>query len=437
MRCFVTGAYGFIGREIVRALRRQGLTVICGGRDLELGRRLIPGCDWRHTDYNQLLTPEDWRPRLADIDVVINCVGILQSTHRDDIQRIHTTATEALFEACEAANIQKLVHISAMSAETEIDTAYAQSKVEADRQLENTALNWVIVKPSLVIGRGSFGGTSLIRGLAGLPLILPIPGSGKQKFQPIALEDLANGIANLVDDKQFEPVKGTTLFAAGPSAEALSDIFRGFRRWLGFSRARPLHIPLSVLKPALWFGDFLGWLGHNTAMRSTSMRQLTYDRIVDPMPFEKATGIRLRNFQEILEDQPATIQDRLHARLFFWVPLLQFLIAGFWIVTGVITFVPQVFAAGVDVLLRGGVSATFANVLVALGAVGDIVLGILFLLPRTVRLSGIAQIALIMTYLLVLSVLRPDLWGDPLGPLLKVIPLIGAIALVVAAQEKR
>ncbi len=437
MRCFVTGAYGFIGQEIVRALYRQGHTVICSGRDVELGRRLIPNCDWQRTDFNQLLSPDDWRPYLADIDVVINCVGILQTTFRDDIQRIHATATEALFKACETEGVQRLVHISAMSAETEINTAYAQSKVEADRQLEKTKLNWVIIKPSLVIGRGSFGGTSLMRGLAGLPLILPVPGSGKQRFQPIALEDLAMGIANLVGGKNFETVNHTTLFAAGPAAEELGEIFRSLRRWLGFPRARSLYIPLSLLKPALWIGDFIGWLGHNTAMRSTSIAQLTYDSVVDCIPFEKATGVRARSFQEILADQPATIQDRVHARLFFWTPILQLLIAFFWIVTGVITFIPAVFTAGVNVLVQGGVSSLFAHLLVALGAVADIVLGILFILPRTVRLSGIAQIGLIFCYLLVLTILAPDLWGDPLGPLLKVIPLTGAIALVLALQEKR
>jgi uncharacterized protein YbjT (DUF2867 family) len=49
-------------------------------------------------------------------------------------------------------------------------------------------------KPSLVIGRGAYGGTSLMRGLAGLPFVLPLPGEGRERIQPIALDDLARGI---------------------------------------------------------------------------------------------------------------------------------------------------------------------------------------------------------------------------------------------------
>ena len=72
-----------------------------------------------------------------------------------------------------------------------------RSKAKADAALETLELNWLIVKPSLVIGRGSYGGTSLMRGLAGLPFVLPLPGEGRERFQPIELDDLAAGVAKL------------------------------------------------------------------------------------------------------------------------------------------------------------------------------------------------------------------------------------------------
>jgi uncharacterized protein YbjT (DUF2867 family) len=221
MRCLVTGAYGFIGSEVVAALRREGLTVIGCGRDLELARRVNPDIEWIACDFNSDVTQAYWAPRLAGIDVVVNCVGILQGSLRDRPERIHAQATIALFEAAAAAGVRRIVHVSAVSAETGVPTAYARSKAKADVALGKLDANWLIVKPSLVIGRGAYGGTSLMRGLAGLPCVLLLPGEGRERFQPIALDDLGCGIARLA--ARTEPSR-TTLNAAGPETICLHDI---------------------------------------------------------------------------------------------------------------------------------------------------------------------------------------------------------------------
>ncbi len=123
MRCLVTGAYGFIGSEVVAALRRDGVTVVGAGRDLELARRIHPDIEWIACDFNTDVAVAQWLPRLAGIDVVVNCVGILQGSLRDDADRIHADATIALFEACAAAGVKRLVHVSAVSARPTCDSS--------------------------------------------------------------------------------------------------------------------------------------------------------------------------------------------------------------------------------------------------------------------------------------------------------------------------
>jgi nucleoside-diphosphate-sugar epimerase len=110
MRCLVTGAYGFIGSEVVAALERRGVEVVSAGRDLELGRNMRPDIDWIACDFNKHIEVAQWLPRLAGIDAVVNCVGVLQQTAHDDADRIHAQATSALFEACAAAGIKRIVH---------------------------------------------------------------------------------------------------------------------------------------------------------------------------------------------------------------------------------------------------------------------------------------------------------------------------------------
>jgi uncharacterized protein YbjT (DUF2867 family) len=434
MRCLVTGAYGFIGSAIVRALEREGFTVIGAGRDLDAGRHLMPDIAWVECDFNKDIDAATWLPRLEHIDVVVNCVGVLQGNLRDDAERIHGDATIALFEACAAAGVKRLLHLSAVSAEPNVASAYARSKARADAALERLGGNWLIVKPSLVIGQGSYGGTSLMRGLAGLPLVLPVPGQGRERFQPIALDDLAAGIARLA--ARNEPAR-MTLHAAGPETISVRDILLAYRAWLGFGKARVLDVPTPMLRLMLWLGDTAGLLGYATPARTTSLVQMRFDALVDGGAFARATDLPIKGFSETLKASPATLQDRLHARSVFAIPLLHVTLAVFWILTGALTLMPESFASATALITDAGFDASLAKALVAVASIADIVAGAVFLLPRWVRPAGLAQLVLSAIYLVGLSLVAPALWTDHFGPLLKVVPMMAATLVVMAFQEKR
>jgi uncharacterized protein YbjT (DUF2867 family) len=297
MRCLVTGAYGFIGSEVVAALLHEEVTVIGCGRDLELAPRINPAIEWIACDFNTDVMPAHWLPRVAGIDAVVNCVGILQGNLRDDAERIHADATIALFEAAAVSGVRRIIHVSAVSAETDVPTAYARSKAKADAALSRLDVNWLIVKPSLVIGRGAYGGTSLMRGLAGLPFVLPLPGEGSERFQPIALDDLARGIAQLATRE--EPAR-TVLHAAGPETLSLREILLGYRNWLGFGSAPVIVLPISLLRLLRRLGDLAGYAGYVTSARSTSLAQLRYDTLVDGSDFAAVAGGRIKGFKEAL-----------------------------------------------------------------------------------------------------------------------------------------
>jgi uncharacterized protein YbjT (DUF2867 family) len=434
MRCLVTGAYGFIGSAVVRALEREGFSVVGAGRDLKAARRMMPGIEWIACDFNEDVEAARWMPRLDGIDVVVNCVGILQGTLRDDPERIHGDATIALFEACANARVKRLVHLSAVSAGAEIDSAYARSKARADAALAGLDLDWVIVKPSLAVGQGSYGGTSLMRGLAGLPFFLPLPGQGKERFQPVALDDLAAGVAKLA--RSSAPAR-VTLHAAGPEALSVRDILAGYRAWLGFGPAREIVVPLPLLRALLKLGDLAGWLGHESSARTTSLVQLRYDALVDGSDFARATGVPVKGFEETLRSHPATLQDRLHARSVFAIPLLQVTLAAFWILTGALTLLPESFAAATALIADASFDPAFARAVVAGASIADIAAGAAFLVPRWVRTAGVAQLVLSTIYLIGLSIVAPELWADHFGPLLKVVPMMTATLVVMAFRERR
>jgi uncharacterized protein YbjT (DUF2867 family) len=433
MRVLVIGAYGFIGAHITAGLRAAGHDVTGSGRNVALGRRLMPDIPWIACDLNRDVTPEAWTGRLRGIDAVVNCAGILQASRRDDIGAIHHRAPAALFAACESIGIERVVQISALGVEDGAATGYAESKRAADEDLMARDLGWIVLRPSLVYARGCYGGTALMRGLAALPWIVPLPGGGKQRFQPIHMDDLVRAVVRLL-----EPGAPTRVLLnpVGPAALTLRDIVLGFRNWLGLPPAPALSVPLGAIGLAARIGDAMHWLGARGSLRTTALRQMARDNVADPAPFTDAVGFAPRAFAEGLAAEPAQVQDRWHARLYFLRPVLRIAIGLFWIATGLVTAIAPGREQALD-LIRDYLGTNQGMVLLTAGIAVDIALGLLLLLRYRPRAVATAMIAVSAGYLGMATWFAPDLWFDPLGPLVKILPIAAATLILIAIEDDR
>lgn len=358
MKCLVAGGYGFIGRGVVRALIGAGHEVTGAGRDVELGKRLIPDINWIFCNFNHDLNPDLWAERLEGFDAVVNAVGILQSDLKDDAEMVHGEGARALFMGAEFAGVKRFVHISATTVETTdmatdmstvaMDsreqqavskeptsnqvTEYGASKLTGEVYLAETKLNWTVVRPDLVLGNGSMGGGALMQGLAGLPYVMPVPAPGTQSFQPITLEDLSLGIVRLVEDETA--YQGQKIYAVGPEVVPLAGIVRHYRRWLGFGEARTVLMPRFLLRPILWLGDLAALLGNRGALRSTSLFEMDKFEPHDAEVFETLLGRKLTTIDALLRSQISTVVERQYARIYFLLPLVRVVLGFWWIFEG-------------------------------------------------------------------------------------------------------
>lgn len=415
-RCLIAGAYGFIGSAVARAFQRDGWEVIGVGRDDELGRRLLPEINWQSVNFNHPLDPDVWRDRLNGIDTLVNCVGILQTGNRDRAQAIHVDAPAALFEGARRAGVRRAIHLSAMSAETEIDTEYTRTKLAAEQCVAGLDLDWLILKPSLVIGPGSYGGTSMVRGLAGLPMITPLPDGGTQIFQPIALSDLASGMARLACEGAPSRM---TLYAPGPEVMTLAEVVAETKVWLGFEPTRQIAVGSGLTRALLKLGDLWVDVGNRTSLCTTSFRHMAYSEVLDPRPFATATGIRLQSFKDAMAATPATIQDRIHARVAWPGFALRLLLAL------------QLMFGGVPL---PGILPDVIQLLLGVAQVGA---GFMLLLDRWVRMACLVLLCVLAMALLV-SI--PFLFSSPFMLLqfaLQTLVTAGVAAVVMALAEKR
>jgi len=438
MRVLVTGAYGLIGSACLARLKRDGHALVGAGRNILEAQRRLAFARWIEADFQKLASVEAWRPLLADVDAVVNCVGVLQDSARDDTHRVHVTATCALFDACARMKIRRVIHISAIGVDEAGPTDFARTKAEADRHLENLDLDWVILRPGLVLGPAVYGGTALLRGLAAFPGMVPLI-EAEARIQVVAIDDLADTVALCV--AQIAPAK-VKWDVAHPRVHTLAEIVVAYRQWLGLPPRRVVRVPRPVGTSIAYLADQLGRLGWRSPARSTSLAQLSAGAVGDPASWLKATGARPAALTDILA-RPASVQDRWFARAYLLKPLAIGGLAIYSIAIGLVT--AKMFSGSMRWLRalidEAGFATVVTTALVAVGAIIDILLGLAVLVRATARLALIGMllvtIGAMAFNMVMLGRYAPQPWLQIFETLAVAIPMMLATAFALAVLDER
>jgi uncharacterized protein YbjT (DUF2867 family) len=194
LRVLVLGGTGFIGRHAVAALHAAGAQVAIGSRHPSRHESAYPFAALHLVRFEQLLQPDAWASLLKDVDVVVNCVGILRQRPNESYDHVHHRAPAALAVACAGANI-RLIHTSALGLHEGAKSRFLSSKLLGERAIAVTGCDYSIVRPSLLDGEGGFGARWL-RGLSRSPVHF-IPLGARGGIAAMAATDLGKAFAAL------------------------------------------------------------------------------------------------------------------------------------------------------------------------------------------------------------------------------------------------
>jgi len=411
VRIMITGASGFIGRRLADALRRAGHAVIEATR--------------RDADFTRDLDVAAWLPRLTDVDAVINAVGILRERDEQTFDNVHARAPRALFAACAAAGVRRVVQISALGADRGT-SGYFRSKRAADEYLAQLPLAWTIVQPSLVFGVGG-ASARLFALLASLPIV-PLPGNGQQQVQPVHIDDL---VAALVAIVQRDELAGRRVILVGPEALSLRDFLARLRRALGLGHAPFLPIPLTLMR----VGAAIAELSPHSLLDRESLAMLEAGNTADPADTRELLGRPPRPIEQFVPEDLSSLLAR-QAQLEWLLPILRWSIALVWIWTGIVSLGLYPRAASLELLARTGLTGAAAELALYAAAALDLVLGAATLLMRRRRLLWLAQFVLILAYTIIITIELPEFWLHPYGPILKNLPMLACIAVLYRFEAR-
>lgn len=434
-KILVLGASGLIGRFVTDDLRAKGFQTIAVARRFSAAQRVspfdleLPIMAMDASSLAQLL-------REHAIDVVVNCLGILQDGPGSDTRAVHCDFVQRLVEAIKASGRDiRLIHISIPGAATDDHTAFSITKRESERMIAASGLRYAILRPGFVIAPAAFGGSAMVRAFAALPFALPQAESAKP-FQPVAVEDIAATVAWLAGrDGDDVATDAVTWDLMQPQPVTLGDVIDAFRRSFGTSDGPRLPLPGFLLALATKLADLVNWLGWNSPMRSTAVAELRRGVTGDSSAWISATGITPIELGDAVR-RAATIQDKWFARLYLIKALVIANLVVFWTVSGFIALFVS-YDAAVGILSSHRFPPALVAPITVLTSLMDISVGVLIAVRRTCAFGLTFGILASLGYMLGAAILTPDLWIEPLGALVKTGPAIVLMLVALATLDSR
>jgi uncharacterized protein YbjT (DUF2867 family) len=241
VKVLVTGGTGFVGPAVANA-------IVDAGHDVRILERK-PG-SWRKAGIRcqeavqgDMTDADSLRPAAEGVDVVVHLVAIRQG-RPEQFQRVMIDGTRNLLAA--STGVRRFVLMSALGAteETKDLVPYYGAKWQEEQDVKASGLEHVIFRPSFVFGRGG-GILPTFLKLAKLSPFTGIVGSGRQRIQPIWLDDVAAYFAASLEKPE---AADRTFELGGPDVVDWDDLWARIRRVLGIRRRPTMHLPTGLMR---------------------------------------------------------------------------------------------------------------------------------------------------------------------------------------------
>lgn len=220
----VVGGTGFIGGHLVAKLVSAGHVVRLPTRRVEAAKALgiLPGVELHECDVHD---PAALERVIGGCDVVINLVGILHSDrgtpYGKAFSHAHVELPQTVVQACRVRGIKRLLHMSALGADSSGPSMYQRSKGDGEAIVRDGGLAYTIFRPSVVFGPDDKFLNTFAKLQRHLPMV-PLA-CADARFAPVYVGDVAQAFANAIDN---DATIGQTYELGGPQVYTLAELVR-------------------------------------------------------------------------------------------------------------------------------------------------------------------------------------------------------------------
>ena len=327
MRVLVTGGTGVVGRAAVTELLNKGHTVRLVSRNADEDSRQWP------SPSDAKCGVEPWPASVSDsselkgcaegCDLVLHVAGIVEESPPEvTFENTNVEGTRAILREAERAKVGRFIYVSSLGAEAG-QSPYHRSKRRAEDIVRNFAGGWIILRPGNVYGPGDEVVSALLTMVRTLPVV-PVVGTGEDRFQPIWVDDLAAAIAICAERTDLH---GRVLDLAGTETTSINDLLDRIGEITARTPAR-IPVPGFLVGAGATIAGMLGaklpinegqvtMLGEENIIRTPGGNALTAVLQITPVTLD--SGLR-----KLADSQPEQTPDQgLGAlkRKRFWIDI--------------------------------------------------------------------------------------------------------------------
>ena len=271
--CLIFGASGQIGRHLIRKLTKNNYKVTAVTRNVhQKGYVLKTQGNAGYIDIVELniFNENKLKDLISRADICINLIGILYEKNKGNtFENIHTIFPSLISKICKECNVQQFIQLSALGIEDAVDSNYAKSKLEGEKNIKENFKHATILRPSVVYSVDDKFTTNFMTLLNRLPLF-PLYYNGKTKFTPIHCSDLIEIIYFVI----HKNINSNIIECIGPETLTFKGILE---KLLNLINKKRVLFPLPLILAN--FTAKIFQLFPNPLLTQDQLRLLNYDNV--------------------------------------------------------------------------------------------------------------------------------------------------------------
>ncbi len=299
----IAGGTGFIGGHLVESLGKSGHKVRCLMRSP--GKSRVCKSAGFEAAPGDITDRESLKGKLDGCDSVVHLAGIIEEKGDATFERVHAEGTRNLVDEAQEAQVKYFFYQSALGASAAAQAQYLKTKAEAEEIVKTSGIPYTIFRPSLVAGEGD-GFTERLKELINIGPVVPIPGDGATKFQPMYVGDWIRCFMAIFSDlSRVARHASRTYELGGPEHLTYNEIIARLMKAMGVNKP-VMHIPLEIIKLSLPLSAISRGIGSLfgkkiPAVTHEQLELLQMDNICDKNSVEKAFGFVPMTYSEALK----------------------------------------------------------------------------------------------------------------------------------------